>query len=264
MKKKENKPREENVAAIFLQIYPDFPTPQKIRLPLLATKRSKRADSFSVVSLSSKSATLSKALDSESNTSFINSFFFIRCFQAKIIVVKSKALVLILALIISNCSSYKQFHYYSQDYETPTKVFSATFLQTWQATLQVVKKYNLYKKSKANGVIQTAWIDNTKEINFSENFGQWDSVRAAQFKLTINVIKGFRGSKEATKVTISKRQQIERGFLQGWKNLPADGILEKSILYRIGRILAIEKHLESIENQKFKEEKSSDPESLEP
>ena len=46
---------------------------------------------------------------------------------------------------------------------------------------------------------------------------------------------------------------IEQDFLQGWKVVRSDGILEKTILYRISRILSIEGKLKKIEEQKAKE-----------
>jgi hypothetical protein len=85
------------------------------------------------------------------------------------------------------------------------------------------------------------------------SFGSNDSVKSAEFKLIINVVKGYRGNKEVTKVTVFKRQRVEQDFLQGWKVIKTDGILEKSILYRLERSLAIESKLQEIEDKKTKE-----------
>jgi hypothetical protein len=71
--------------------------------------------------------------------------------------------------------------------------------------------------------------------------------------MKINVIKGYKGSGEVTRVTIYKRQLIEQDFLQGWKESQTDSILEKSILYRIERSLFIDKKLKEIEEQKNRE-----------
>ena len=58
---------------------------------------------------------------------------------------------------------------------------------------------------------------------------------------------------EVAKVTVFKRQLVEKDFLTGWKVVRSDGILEKSILYRIERNLKIESKLKKIEEAKNKE-----------
>ena len=154
---------------------------------------------------------------------------------------------------ISSCSSYEQFRYITEEFEIPNKVYRFDYNQTWLAVLQVMKKYNLELTNQEAGVIKTRWQDNTLEVNFADSFGSSDAVKAARFKLIVNVVKGFRSNKEVTKVTVYRRQMIEQDFLQGWKVIPTDGILEKTILYRIDRNLKIADRLKKIEEQKAKE-----------
>ncbi len=160
-------------------------------------------------------------------------------------------------LSLSGCASYEQFRYVTEEFEIPNKVFVADYAQTWQAVLQIMAKYDLELKNQEAGVVKTRWIDNTLEVNFSDSFGGSDSVKAARFKLIINVVKGFRGNREVSKVTVFKRQLKEQDFLQGWKVVPTDGILEQSILYRVERLLAIDKRLKKIEQEKAKELEAS-------
>jgi len=161
------------------------------------------------------------------------------------------------ALLFGGCASYDQFRYVTEEFEIPSKVFNADYAQTWQAVLQIMAKYDLELKNQEAGVIKTRWIDNTLEVNFADSFGGNDSVKAARFKLILNVVKGFRGNSEVSKVTIFKRQLVEQDFLQGWKVVPTDGILEQSLLYRVERLLAIDKKLKSIEQEKAKEIEAS-------
>jgi len=156
------------------------------------------------------------------------------------------------------CSQCKT-EYITEEFEVPTKVFPADFNMSWQAVLQVMKKYDLALQNQEAGIIKTRWIDNTLELNFADSFGKSDTVKAAKFKLIINVVKGYRGSREVSKVSIFKRQLIEQDFLQGWKEVPTDGIQEKTILYRIERTLAIERKLKQIEDEKAKEIQAADP-----
>lgn len=159
----------------------------------------------------------------------------------------------ILLVVFVSCSSYEQFKYITEEFEIPNKVFRFDYNQTWLAVLQVMKKYNLELTNQEAGIIKTRWEDNTLEVNFADSFGSSDSVKAARFKLIVNVVKGFRSNKEVTKVTVYRRQMIEQDFLQGWKVIPTDGILEKTILYRIERNLKIADKLKKIEEQKAKE-----------
>ncbi len=158
---------------------------------------------------------------------------------------------------ISGCSSYKQFQYIAEEFEIPSQVFRNDYSQTWQAVLQIMQRYDLSLQNQEAGIIKTRWIDNTLELNFADSFGSRDAVKAARFKLILNVVKGFRGTREVTKVTVFKRQMVENDFLQGWKVVRSDGILEKTILYRIERILAVDRRLKKIEEQKAKEQEAN-------
>jgi len=160
-------------------------------------------------------------------------------------------------LIFSSCSSYEQFKYITEEFEIPSQVYRYDYNQTWLAVLQVMKKYNLELTNQEAGIIKTRWEDNTLEVNFADSFGSSDSVKAARFKLIVNVVKGYRSNREVTKVTVYRRQMIEQDFLQGWKVIPTDGILEKTILYRIERNLKIADRLKKIEEQKAKELESN-------
>jgi hypothetical protein len=156
-------------------------------------------------------------------------------------------------ILLTQCASYEKFRYITEDFEIPTQLYKSDFNQTWLAVMQVMKKYDLELDSQDSGVVKTKWTDNTLEVNFADSFGSRDAVKSARFKLIVNVIKGFRGSREVAKVTVYKRQMIEQDFLQGWKVVPSDSILEKTILYRVHRELTIAKKLKKIEDEKAKE-----------
>ena len=159
-----------------------------------------------------------------------------------------------LIIFLTSCSSYEQFRYLTEEFEIPTKIFQASYNQTWQGVLQYIKKFDLALQNQEAGIIKTRWIDNTLEMNFTDSFGSKDAVKASKFKVIINVMKGYRGNREVTKVTVFKRQMVEQDFLQGWKVVPSDGIFEKIALYRIERILAIDNKIQSIESRRNEEE----------
>ena len=157
-------------------------------------------------------------------------------------------------LFFSGCASYEKFRQVTEELEIPSKIFKADYNQTWQAVISVMRKYDIAQQNQEAGFIKTRWIDNTLEINFADAFGSSDTVKAAKFKIIINVVKGFRSSREVTKVTIYKRQMIEQDFLQGWKEVTPDGIIERTLLYRIERLIAIDNSLKEIDKVREQEQ----------
>ena len=151
-----------------------------------------------------------------------------------------------------SCNSYKQFRHMTESFEIPSKIFNTSYHNGWIATLEVIKKYDLELTNQEAGIVKTRWMDNTAEINFNESFGSINSIKAAKFKVILNVVKGFRNGQEVTKVTVYKRQLVEKNFLQGWEVLPSDGITEKVLLYRIARTIHIGKRIHAIEEKKSK------------
>lgn len=161
---------------------------------------------------------------------------------------------IIILVFLSGCANYEKFRQITEELDIPSKVYKADYNQTWQAVIQVMRKYDIAQQNQEAGFIKTRWIDNTLEVNFADSFGSSDSVKAAKFKLVINVVKGFRASKEVTKVTIYKRQLMEQDFLQGWKEVSTDGITEKTLLYRIERLIATDNKLKEIDKAREKEQ----------
>lgn len=163
-------------------------------------------------------------------------------------------LFIISLFLLNSCASYEKFRQVTEELEIPSKIFKADFNQTWQAVITVMRKYDISQQNQEAGFIKTRWMDNTLEVNFSDAFGSSDSVKAAKFKIIVNVVKGFRASQEVTKVSIYKRQLVEQDFLQGWKEVAQDGILEKTLLYRIERLIATDNKLREIDKAREKEQ----------
>ena len=158
-----------------------------------------------------------------------------------------------LLLCVHGCASYENFRNITEDLEIPAQVYRSDYNKVWIEVMKMTNKYPREVYNQDAGIVKTRWIDNTLELNFADSFGSNDTVKSAEFKLIINVVKGYRGNKEVTKVTVFKRQRVEQDFLQGWKIVKTDGILEKSILYRLERALNIESKLQEIEDKKTKE-----------
>ncbi len=157
----------------------------------------------------------------------------------------------------SGCANYEKFRQITEELEIPSKIYKADYNQTWQAVISVMRKFDIAQQNQEAGFIKSRWMDNTLEVNFADSFGSSDAVKAAKFKLVVNVVKGFRSSREVTKVTIYKRQLVEQDFLQGWKEMSPDGIMEKTLLYRIERLIAIDNKLKEIDKAREKEQLES-------
>lgn len=166
----------------------------------------------------------------------------------------NKFILLLSLVFISSCASYEQYRQITEELEIPSKVYKADFNQTWQAVLQVMKKYDIAYQNQESGKIKTRWMDNTLEVNFTDSFASSDKVKAAEFKIMVNVAEGYSYGRKVTKVTIFKRQRVEQDFLQGWKEQPAEGILEQTLLYRIGVRIQNDNKFREIDQAKEKEQ----------
>ncbi|MCY4644406.1 MAG: hypothetical protein OXB88_07290 [Bacteriovoracales bacterium] len=172
----------------------------------------------------------------------------------KMIVQIQRTTLFLFFLLSTSCASYERFRQVTEEFEFPSRLYEATYDEVWQATLFVVKKFDLANWDQTKGSIKTRWMDNTKSYNFSNVFGFKRHARSAQFQLRVNISKGFRNGREVATVSLYKRQLVEQDALQGTKEVPSDGIEEKTILYRIGRKLKIEKFLNDLEKKREQEQ----------
>ena len=161
--------------------------------------------------------------------------------------------LLLITFLFSSCASYEKFKLITEELEIPSQVFASDYNQTWQAVIQVMKRFDISYQNQESGKIKTRWMDNTLQVNFADSFGSKDSIKAAEFKLLINVAEGYSYGRKVTKVTVFKRQRVENDFLQGWKEKPTDIIQEKTLLYRIERLIDIDKKLKVIDKAREKE-----------
>ena len=120
-----------------------------------------------------------------------------------------------------------------------------------------MKRYDIAYQNQESGKIKSRWMDNTLQVNFADSFGSSDAVKAAEFKLVVNVAEGYSYGRKVTKVSIFKRQRVEQDFLQGWREEPTDGIQEKTLLYRVGILISNDNKLKEIDRQKEKEQLES-------
>ena len=112
-----------------------------------------------------------------------------------------------------------------------------------------MKEYDIETQNQDAGILKTKWTDNTIEMNFQDSFGSSDRIKSAKFKLAVAVNKGGTEKRPQTKVFIIKKQMVEQDLFQGWKESDNDYILEKILLYRIQRVINIDRILSSKQKQ---------------
>lgn len=162
------------------------------------------------------------------------------------------ALAAAVSLLASGCmSAYKQ-SVGGETTQVLSRVFLTDFNTAWQSVLDSLKSSRLDVSNREAGFIQTRWTENTAEKNFIDSFGEADSFLKAQFRLRVSVAKGFYNGKSSVKVTIQKEQMVQRDVLEGWKPVESDATDENTILYRVGRIIAIRMKLAHVEDEKTK------------
>lgn len=165
-----------------------------------------------------------------------------------------KLLGILIILSLSSCASYDKFREITEEFRIPQEDYASDFNQTWLAVIQVMKRFDIEEQNQEAGFIKTRWMDNTIEVNFADSFGSDDPVKSARVRLVVAVTRGYKLGQEVSKVTIQKRQLIENDFLQGYKEIRSDGILEQTILYRIGRVIAIDKKITEIDKRREQEQ----------
>lgn len=121
------------------------------------------------------------------------------------------------------------------------QVYYANFEEVWRAVNLVLQPYPLRVSNMDQGMLETDEIRGYRV--WAPPYKSETASNGETYRLTIRVIKGSLSSKTATKVTVVKDSQLRVDFFSDPKALPSDGMEEKSILYRIGREIQIERAL---------------------
>ena len=71
--------------------------------------------------------------------------------------------------LFSSCASYEKFKLITEELEIPSQIYGADYNQTWQAVIQVMKRYDISYQNQESGKIKTRWMDNTLQVNFTDS-----------------------------------------------------------------------------------------------
>ncbi len=134
------------------------------------------------------------------------------------------------------------------------RTYLADFNIAWQAALEALKNNRLDVSNRDGGYIQTQWLDNTAERNFVDPFGDSASYLKAQLRLKISFEKGKFKGKPSVRIKVVKEQLVQQDVLEGWRLIETDTVEEKTLLYRIGRIILIMNKITQAEDERAKKE----------
>ncbi len=182
------------------------------------------------------------------------SFLFSKKFARKCTKLAAIAAVAGITAFAPGCGSEPLF--YSPGTELDhiySRIFLTDYNIAWQATLDALKRFEKTVQNRQGGVMQTSWVDNTAEKNFSDAFGGDATYLNARYRFKVSIAPGNYNGKPSVKISILKDQLIQRDLLEGWKQVPSDALEENSFLYRIGRIIFIKQKLKQLEDQKLQQ-----------
>lgn len=144
-------------------------------------------------------------------------------------------------LSLTACALFEERKGPARYYGPREQVYFAKFEEIWRAVNLVLQPYPLRVSNMDQGMLETDTIRGDRV--WSAPFKSDAATNGETYRLTIRVIKGALDNRAATKVTIVKEASLQRDFFSDPRPLPSDGMEEKSILYRIGREIQIERAL---------------------
>lgn len=160
----------------------------------------------------------------------------------------SKRLSLVLFLLLSSCALFEERKGPASGFGPREQVYYASFEEVWRASNLVLQPYPLRVSNMDQGILET---DSVRGFKVWTPPFKPDSGTAGQaYKLTLKILKGKFGAKNATKVSILKDSSIQRDFFSDPKPIPSDGLEEKTLLYRIGREIQLERMISKAQHRK--------------
>jgi len=160
----------------------------------------------------------------------------------------SKRLSLVLFFLLSACALFEERKGPPSNFGPREQVYYATFEEVWRASNLVLQPYPLRVSNMDQGILET---DSVRGFKVWTPPFKPDSGTAGQaYKLTLKILKGKFGAKAATKVSILKDASNQRDFFSDPKPIPTDGLEEKTLLYRIGREIQLERMISKAQQKK--------------
>jgi hypothetical protein len=157
-------------------------------------------------------------------------------------------LVLAIAILsISGCALFEERKGPTTFVGPREQVFYATYDEVWRAANLVLQPYPLRVSNMDQGLLESDAIHGYK--SWTPPFAPESASSGLNYKLTLKLLRGKFNGKAATKVSILKDATVQHDFFSDPKPVASDGLEEKSLLYRIGREVTIERAIAKAQKQ---------------
>lgn len=126
-----------------------------------------------------------------------------------------------------------------------TRIFQTDYSTAWTASFDAVSggRDIIKIQNREQGIIETKWIDYTEQKHFLEVFSDERFFLRARYRLKVLLREGRKNGLPAVIVQTLREEQTEKTFLSGWTDSDEpENTVEATILYRIGRLIAIQEH----------------------
>jgi hypothetical protein len=160
----------------------------------------------------------------------------------------SKRLSLVLFFFLSSCALFEERKGPPTSFGPHEQVYYANYEEVWRASNLVLQPYPLRVSNMDQGLLETDSVRGFKV--WTPPFEPDSGTSGQAYKLTLKILKGKFAGKAATKVSILKEQSLQRDFFSDPKPTASDGLEEKSLLYRIGREIQLERTLNKSQKKK--------------
>lgn len=163
---------------------------------------------------------------------------------------KKNIVPLFLMLLFSSCADLPRP--ISLSPQTTQKIYDEPYDAVWDATLKVLEEYQ-YKypvENKDAGYIETDFMKGHSQKEFFYSGGQkFQKERKWKLKVWLLSLSSTE-DKFRVRVKIEKEEYLGTDFLEGWQRSESDFVEENVILYRIGRVLDLNKVIEGLTTPK--------------
>lgn len=160
---------------------------------------------------------------------------------------------LLVSVPLTGCMSAYKKSLGEETEQTFSRMYLTEMNIAWQAVLDALKAVPLEVSNRDGGYIQTKWVKNSSSKSLTDYYGETDVFAEAQYRFKVTLVKGLHQGRPTVKVSVQKDQVVQRDILEAPRAVETDTIEENTLLYRIGRIIAIKMKLNRIEEDRIKQ-----------
>jgi hypothetical protein len=145
------------------------------------------------------------------------------------------------------CALFRENNGPPTAFEPREQIFYGSFDSVWRVAQIALQAYPMRINNMDTGVIETEPIKGYKV--WTPPYDPDSATGGLSYVINMRVTKLDDDDRKSVKVSIVKNIELAKDFFSEVAHLPSDGMEEKTILYRIGRELAIDRALERAQNR---------------